>query len=196
MGGHSDEAVGQAISTDGLLAEKLKDIVGTLRGRLAADFQRLLGVPIPAPAATTVNVQDYDLISTQTSIGGLIEEYERGAEDVARAKIADPSRRRAAVAVVRSVLGFAEGAGGVCAGGYAASAALGPARGWVGALVCEVDRGSAAEWKTPVDFWIISLAFVVWSSDSFVMTEDGQLRKPQIVAPCFWPLPTEVVAPR
>jgi hypothetical protein len=182
MGGHSDPAVTQPISTDQALAEKLRQILDVLRDCLVGDFKRLFGVSLPNQVL--LRVDDYDLISTQTNVGTIVAEYGTAAASLVRTKVADPNLQATALAVVQGVLDFAQKQGSVGVGGYAASELVHSGGAWVSAVLCEVDFGNHQDWGTPVDFLIIKFALLVWSPPAAQLGEDPTRFK---LAACYWP---------
>jgi len=184
VGGHSDPVVTGRISDDDALHAELNRIIGELDVQLASDFERLLGVPIPSPERSVVDVRDVDLIRADATPGALVTEFVHGATAIVETRISDLRLRQSALSVAGGLLGLAAQQGGLSLGGYAASEATAVA-GWAAAVVGEIDYGDRQAWGTPCDFFIARFIFVVWSTAT-IATGDLDEPLPRSVEPAHW----------
>ena len=164
MGSHSDPKVQQPIDQDALLAAKLREITARLELDLAGAFADMMGTALPARERCLVYTKTYDLLAANAEIAPLIAEFDRGAVDLVRAGVSEPS-------VAQSVTA----AGSIQVGGFACS---GTSEGAVSAAFADVVFAEKAHWDTPIDFFIVSVVFVVWRPNASDMTTwpDGPLR--------------------
>jgi len=160
----SSAAVTAPISASEALTAKLQEVKGSLQARLTQDFEHLMGVKLPASSAAALFTEEYDLISTETSVESVVTGYDAAAAALFPVRITSAILQRAALAVAISLLRYVQGQGKINAGGYACSErTMIDSRQWISAAFCEVQHCSGAAWSTPVDFNIIYFAFVVWA---------------------------------
>lgn len=175
MGSHSDPKVQQPIDQDALLAAKLREITARLELDLAGAFADMMGTALPARERCLVYTKTYDLLAANAEIAPLIAEFDRGAVDLVRAGVSEPSVAQSATEVAGCLTQSVTAAGSIQVGGFACS---GTSEGAVSAAFADVVFAEKAHWDTPIDFFIVSVVFVVWRPNASDMTTrpDGPLR--------------------
>ncbi len=164
MCNNSNKQLKTTIDDNANLLAKMENLTAQLQTSLMADFQTVMGVPLPDVARATVRQVTYDMVYSTDPIA---DQYISAAKTLLDSSFqgdqADIANK--ALDVVQVLIDNIVGSSSIQTGGNGESIQITPNNGkgkYLSAAFTQIQECSAQDWSTQTNFYVAYYVFVVW----------------------------------